>query len=97
VRCVGCLKPTDFADDEYVIYRTCQQHMSYLVEFRDETDTLKPAPPLPVPLQSSVRQADMLIPMEDYTQGTLSRFLALSSCSSVWCSGDVAEKVAVGR
>jgi len=61
------VQPTDFVDDEYVIYRTVQQYMCYLVEFSDETDALKPTQPLSVPIQAPVKQAHMLIPTEDYT------------------------------
>eukprot|EP00029_Vermamoeba_vermiformis_P008738 TRINITY_DN4171_c0_g1_i1.p1 TRINITY_DN4171_c0_g1~~TRINITY_DN4171_c0_g1_i1.p1 ORF type:complete len:2196 (-),score=786.80 TRINITY_DN4171_c0_g1_i1:32-6574(-) len=35
-------QPTDFVDDEYVIFNTNQQHQEYLVEFRFQGETLTP-------------------------------------------------------
>ncbi len=61
---------TDFEDDEFVIYNTVQQHMSYLVEFcipsqdanKTKTITLKPR----VSSSNEIRQSDMIVFAEDH-------------------------------
>jgi len=37
--------PTDFVDDEYVVFNTNQQHQEYLVEFRFKDEKLTPLVP----------------------------------------------------
>lgn len=54
-------------DDEYVIYRTAQQHMSYLVEFYNQTDSVKSSQRPVSTVQPSALQANMLIPTDDYS------------------------------
>jgi hypothetical protein len=58
--------PTDFVDDEYVVYKTAQQHMSYLVEFHEENDKKQPAPRRSASRQAAPLQASLIVPVEDY-------------------------------
>lgn len=60
------MQSTDFVDDEYVIYRTAQQHMSYLVEFSDETDSKQLAKKTTRITKPTVPQANMIVPADDY-------------------------------
>ncbi|KAL6044894.1 Protein mono-ADP-ribosyltransferase parp4 [Balamuthia mandrillaris] len=64
---------TDFEDDEFVIYRTQQQRMSYLVEFTLVGDAKLPMlPSRRVSAQAKVSQAQMLVPIQDYSQSSSS-------------------------
>ncbi|ELR19183.1 ubiquitin domain containing protein [Acanthamoeba castellanii str. Neff] len=58
---------TDFVDDEYVVYRTAQQHMSYLVEFAQQEDRKQPAPRQSLSSHKPVvLQASLIVPAEEF-------------------------------
>jgi prolyl oligopeptidase PreP (S9A serine peptidase family) len=61
---------TDFEDEEFVVYSTTQQRMSYLVEFSTIEDVIATSAPVPllasVTMRSASQQSDMLVPVIDY-------------------------------
>jgi hypothetical protein len=58
---------TDFVDDEYVVYRTAQQHMSYLVEFAQQEDRKQAAPRQSLSSHKPVvLQASLIVPAEEF-------------------------------
>lgn len=60
-------KPTDFEDDEYVIYDAKKQHMAYLVEFSlaDEPAIVQPLPQA----VSKASQRTLIVPVDSYEDG----------------------------